>query len=358
MTDVLLVTCARLPDGESDGHLLVEDLAARGIDARWVAWDDPAVDWSPPAWSPSAAPGTTSSGARSSWPGPRGRAGAAQRRRRLRLEHRQGLPPRPRRGRAARRTHACWRDARGVRRPPPGFGARSASRRVGAGGRGVVVLDGRPARTPRRGPGPGWCSRWSSRCAPRARSRCSSSAAGRGPGPQGARRRRGPRARVVRRPLRRRTAGRRSTPRWPRRTVAVAEGLLGAPLAYARVDLMRLADGTLAVGELEVTEPGLYLDLVPEVATAFGGWSWPRTAGLDARGRRALARSPAETPSHPRGSFRLGPPREEGSMVPDGAPGFGLDLRAAGAALHSRGASAKHEVSTLTMRVTQVGPGR
>ena len=49
----------------------------------------------------------------------------------------------------------------------------------------------------------------------------------------------------------------------------VAEDLLGARLAYARVDLMRLADGTLVVGELEVTEPGLYLDLVPEVAPAF-----------------------------------------------------------------------------------------
>ena len=50
----------------------------------------------------------------------------------------------------------------------------------------------------------------------------------------------------------------------------MAEKLLGVGLPYARVDLMRLADGTLAVGELEVTEPGFYLDLVPEVATAFG----------------------------------------------------------------------------------------
>ena len=53
------------------------------------------------------------------------------------------------------------------------------------------------------------------------------------------------------------------------RTVRVAEALLDADLAYARVDLMRLADGTLAVGELEVTEPGLYLDLVPQVAAGF-----------------------------------------------------------------------------------------
>jgi hypothetical protein len=53
------------------------------------------------------------------------------------------------------------------------------------------------------------------------------------------------------------------------RTVQVSEKLLDADLSYARVDLMRLADGTLAVGELEVTEPGLYLDLVPEVAADF-----------------------------------------------------------------------------------------
>ncbi len=91
------------------------------------------------------------------------------------------------------------------------------------------------------------------------------------------------------------------------RTVRVAEELLGADLAYARVDLMRLADGTLAVGELEVTEPGLYLDLVPRGGGRVRG-DGRGAARLDARGRRALPRSPAETPSHPRGPFRLGPP--------------------------------------------------
>ena len=48
-----------------------------------------------------------------------------------------------------------------------------------------------------------------------------------------------------------------------------AEGLLGARLDYARVDLLRLADGTLAVSELEVTEPGLYLEELPENGSAF-----------------------------------------------------------------------------------------
>ncbi|CAM3413291.1 hypothetical protein NODU109028_15845 [Nocardioides dubius] len=53
------------------------------------------------------------------------------------------------------------------------------------------------------------------------------------------------------------------------RTVAGAEALLGHRLPYARVDAMRLADGTLAVSELEVTEPGLYLDVLPQNAARF-----------------------------------------------------------------------------------------
>ena len=49
----------------------------------------------------------------------------------------------------------------------------------------------------------------------------------------------------------------------------MAEELLGVRLPYARVDLMRLDDGTLAVSELEITEPGLYLDVLPANAEAF-----------------------------------------------------------------------------------------
>jgi len=52
-------------------------------------------------------------------------------------------------------------------------------------------------------------------------------------------------------------------------TVKVAEELLGVRLPYARVDLMRLPSGALAVSELEITEPGLYLDLLPANAVAF-----------------------------------------------------------------------------------------
>jgi len=54
-----------------------------------------------------------------------------------------------------------------------------------------------------------------------------------------------------------------------RRTVEAASSLLGEEFDYARVDQMRLADGTLAVSELEVTEPGLYLDVLPGNAGVF-----------------------------------------------------------------------------------------
>ncbi|GAA4673739.1 hypothetical protein [Nocardioides nanhaiensis] len=42
---VLLATFALLPDGETGGQLLVDAFAERGAEARWVAWDDPSVDW-------------------------------------------------------------------------------------------------------------------------------------------------------------------------------------------------------------------------------------------------------------------------------------------------------------------------
>jgi glutathione synthase/RimK-type ligase-like ATP-grasp enzyme len=42
---VLLATFPLLPDGEYGGHHLLSALADRGVDARWASWDDPAVDW-------------------------------------------------------------------------------------------------------------------------------------------------------------------------------------------------------------------------------------------------------------------------------------------------------------------------
>lgn len=48
-----------------------------------------------------------------------------------------------------------------------------------------------------------------------------------------------------------------------------AERHFGVSLPYARADLMRLEDGTLAVGELELTEPGLYAEILPDVPPAY-----------------------------------------------------------------------------------------
>ncbi|MGC9665741.1 ATP-grasp domain-containing protein [Planosporangium sp. 12N6] len=42
---VALVTCAELPELEDDDRLVIEPLAARGIDAEPAVWDDPTVDW-------------------------------------------------------------------------------------------------------------------------------------------------------------------------------------------------------------------------------------------------------------------------------------------------------------------------
>lgn len=45
MPRILLATFQLLPDGEPGGHRLVPALAERGVDAAWAVWDDPAVDW-------------------------------------------------------------------------------------------------------------------------------------------------------------------------------------------------------------------------------------------------------------------------------------------------------------------------
>jgi glutathione synthase/RimK-type ligase-like ATP-grasp enzyme len=63
------------------------------------------------------------------------------------------------------------------------------------------------------------------------------------------------------------------------RAVAAAERVLGRRLDYARVDLMRLEDGRLAVSELEVTEPGLYLDVDVRNAEPFAQLVADRLAG-------------------------------------------------------------------------------
>ena len=52
------------------------------------------------------------------------------------------------------------------------------------------------------------------------------------------------------------------------RAMTEASDLLGRTLDYGRVDLME-HDGALVVGELELIEPGLYLDVQPGNAEPF-----------------------------------------------------------------------------------------
>ncbi|MFI2707273.1 RimK family alpha-L-glutamate ligase, partial [Nocardioides sp. CER28] len=45
MPKILLATFQLMPDGESGGDSLLAALAERGVDAAWARWDDPGVDW-------------------------------------------------------------------------------------------------------------------------------------------------------------------------------------------------------------------------------------------------------------------------------------------------------------------------
>jgi glutathione synthase/RimK-type ligase-like ATP-grasp enzyme len=51
--------------------------------------------------------------------------------------------------------------------------------------------------------------------------------------------------------------------------VGAVAARLGRPVDYARVDLLRGDDGGWLVGEVELVEPGLYLDVMPENAAPF-----------------------------------------------------------------------------------------
>ena len=232
-------------------------------------------------------------------------------------------------GRSSAR-RSCRQRSRGLGRGPAP--ARSSSRAWARAAAGSWSSTGptavRPTSTsPSSGPAPGWCSRWSSRCAPRGRPRCSCSTA------RWSRRRRsvpaageirvheaygGTTVAVPRSPRRR--------PSWPVVRSRRPSACSASRLDYARVDQMRLADGTLAVSELEVTEPGLYLEVLPEQRGAPSPTWWRRGSRLADAGTRR---------SGPSGSHRPKPGTRR---------------------LHSVGASAKNAVGTLQVRVTEAAP--
>jgi glutathione synthase/RimK-type ligase-like ATP-grasp enzyme len=276
MTDVLLVTCAELPEGEDGGDLLVSDLAGRGIAARWVAWDDPEVDWSSAgvvavrstwdyewrrdeflAWARGVGPALLNGAEVFAWNTDKGYL--------VELAA-TSLPVVP---------TVAVEDESELAPAVAGFMPAVVKPRVGAGGRGVVVFDGEPGGPQgldesQLGIGP-WVVQ---PLVESVRTEGETSVfvfdgevvsqVGKVPGAG--------EIRVHE------SYGGRSEPAAvsqeaatvARDTVAVVEGIVGGPLHYARVDLMRGEDGALMVSEVEVTEPGLYLDLVPQNAAAFG----------------------------------------------------------------------------------------
>lgn len=277
MTDVLLVTCAALPAGEPGGDLVVRELADRGVSAAWVAWDDPGVDWAE----------ARRVLIRSTWDYERRRDEFIDWARKV-----QQLTTLVNTAQVVEwNTDKIYLlDLIGTELPVvPTLGVDSefelapavaafepavVKPRVGAGGRGVVVFDLEPGGPEgldesQLQPGP-WVVQPLVESVHTEGETSVFVLGGRvvsqvrklpAPGEIRVHEEYGGTAEAVEVTA---EAGDLAL-----RAVEVAEKLLATVLPYARVDLMRLADGQLVVSELEVVEPGLYLDVVPGNAAAF-----------------------------------------------------------------------------------------
>lgn len=278
MSSVLLATCAALPDGEPGGEHLLTALSARGIEARWVRWDDPDVDW--------AAADLVA--VRSTWDydgrlvefldwvrrieagGARVLNGAevfawnTDKAYLIELAT-SGLPVVP------------TVTVEGEEELPPAiaeFGHAVVKPRTGAGGRGLVVFDLTDGGPPdldesqlRQGP---WVVQPLVESV-RTEGETSVFVIDGTPVAQVNKRPTGGEIRVHEAYG---GASRAVELDEEHASLAVAAitaaaELLGTPLPYGRADLLRLVDGTLAISELELVEPGLYLDVQPENAEAF-----------------------------------------------------------------------------------------
>jgi glutathione synthase/RimK-type ligase-like ATP-grasp enzyme len=267
---VLLATWSGMPDGEewAGTDYLLPALAERGLDARWLVWDDPDADWSQGlvavrstwdyenrreeflAWAGSL-PRMLNSAAVFEWNTDKAY---------LTQLAEADVPVVP--------TVVVER-AEDLLGAVAGFGHAVVKPCVGAGGRGVVVLDGSSEDEPDFGDGP-WVVQ---PLVESVRTEGETSVFVLG-GEVVSQAQKVPAVGEIR--VHESYGG--TTVATPvsdeaaevaRRTVAAAEAILGERLDYARVDQMRLADGTLAVSELEVTEPGLYLEVIPDNAGAF-----------------------------------------------------------------------------------------
>ena len=277
MTDVLLATCSAWPEGEPGGERLVAELADRGLTAAWTVWDDPTVDWA----------GARLVAVRSTWDYEHRREEFLAWARRVEQVTRlvnpaavlewntdkaylvdlaeAGLPVVP------------TLTAEDESELPPAiasFDVAVVKPRVAAAGRGVVVFDGEPG-------GPADLDESMLEMGPwvvqplveSVRSEGETSVYVLGgevvsqvqkhpdPGEIRVQEEYGGRTDAV--------AVTDEAAELARRTLATVEDLLDVELPVVRVDLMRLADGELVVSEVEATEAGLYLEVLPGNARAF-----------------------------------------------------------------------------------------
>lgn len=276
MTDVLLATSRALPEGEPAHEVLDRALADRGLTASWAVWDDPGVDW---AGAPLVAVRSTWDYTRRPEEFLRWARDVAARTRLLNgadvfawnhdkryLTELDGVPVVPTRlaGTPAELAAAAAAWGRCVVKP-----------RVGAGGAGVWVLGeeaaaGLPDEPPTPGP---WVVQPLVESV-RTTGEASVFVLGGIPG-----------ERVDKLPgegrilVHPRHGGRyRAAPADPAttslalRAMAAVGERFGRPVDYGRVDMMASSEGGedgWMVSELELIEPGLYLDVAPATATAY-----------------------------------------------------------------------------------------
>jgi glutathione synthase/RimK-type ligase-like ATP-grasp enzyme len=266
---ILLATCAHMPDGEewAGTNFLLPALADRGIEGRWVVWDDPSVDWSQAlvslrstwdyesrrdeflTWTASL-PRMLNSAAVVAW-----------------NTDKIYLPQLIEAGVDVVPTIAVD-DAADLPAAVASFGGGVVKPRVGAGGRGVLVVgEGEPVGDAGVGP-------WVVQPLVESVRTEGETSVFVLDGEVVSQAQKVPAAGEIR--VHERYGGTTvavevtdEAAGLARRTVAAAEAILGERLDYARVDQMRLADGRLAVSELEATEPGLYLEVLPGNAGAF-----------------------------------------------------------------------------------------
>jgi glutathione synthase/RimK-type ligase-like ATP-grasp enzyme len=267
---VLLATCGRLADGEPGHGALDEALAARGLDGRWAVWDDVDVDWGEAAviavrstwdydqrvgefigWAAGLGPVLLNGHEVFRW--------NTDKRYLLDL-HRAGLPVVP---------TVAADTVEQVRAEARRLGIAVVKPRVGAGGRGLEVVRDPDTWEPYAGrPGP-WVVQPLVESIHHDGEMSVFVIAGRAVSqidklPSQTDIRVHEQFGGTSRPV----ALAPDTALLATEAIAAVVDLIGDEIAYGRVDLMR-HEGRLVVSEVEVTEPGLYLDVLPGNAEPF-----------------------------------------------------------------------------------------